>query len=70
MVSVTIEDFYKKADSCHVMTRQEEVECAKKMKDGDMDARALLIESYMPMVAGFIKRQQPDEQKLVLALYC
>lgn len=70
MLSVTIEDFYKKASACHVMTRQEEIECAKKMKAGDTDARALLIESYMPMVVSFIKRQQPDMQKLGLVLYC
>lgn len=70
MVFGSIEDFYKKASSCKVLTRQEELECAKKMQAGDPAAREKLIESYMPMVAGHIKYAKPHLQTFGLALYC
>lgn len=70
MIFVSIEDFYEKASSCYPMTRQEEIECAQKMNNGDPVARERLIQSYTPMVAGYIKRTNPDMQNLTLALYC
>ena len=70
MVYISIEDFYKKAASCHVMDRQEEIECANKMKAGDSEAREQLIQSYLPMVAGHIKGTKPHLQTLGLVLYC
>ena len=70
MVYISVEDFYQKAGSCYVMTRQEEIECAKKMKSGDNDARERLVQSYIPMIAGHIKRTKPHMQNLGLVLYC
>lgn len=70
MIFISIEDFYEKVSSCYVMTRQEEIEAAKKMKNGDTDAREKLIQSYLPMVAGHIKRTKPHLQNLGLVLYC
>ena len=70
MICCSIEDFYKKAADCRHMTRQAEVVCAKKMKDGDTEARERLIESYIPMVASHIKRMKQEQQTLGLALYC
>ena len=52
------------------MTREEEVECAKKMLNGDKEAREQLIQSYIPMVAGHIKHTKPDLQQLGLVIYC
>jgi len=70
MVYITIEDFYKRADSCKRLTREEEIECAMKMKAGDEAARQQLIEGYLPVVAGFIKRYAKDAGSLHLALCC
>lgn len=70
MIYISIEDFYKKAESCHVLSRQEEIECAQQMKNGDAAARERLIESYLPMVAAHVKRTNPHMQKLGLVLYC
>ena len=67
---ISIEDFYKKADSCSNISRQEEIVCAKKMKTGDIVAREKLIQSYTPMVAGYIKHIKPHLQTLGLVLYC
>ena len=70
MISVSIEDFYEKAHACTRLTRQEEIDCAVKMQNGDPDAREKLIRSYLPMVAGHIRRARPHMQTLAHALYC
>ena len=70
MVFISIEDFYEKAENCRVLIRQEELECAEQMKQGDSDARRRIVESYLPMTAGYVKRAKPEMQTLSLALYC
>ena len=70
MVYITIEDFYKRADSCKRLTREEEIECAMRMKSGDETARQQLVESYIPVVAGFMKRYGKKAGSLYLALSC
>ena len=70
MVYVSIEDFYEKAEKCRILTRQEELECAEQMKQGSGEARACLIQSYLPMTARHVKRLQHHLQTLGMALYC
>ena len=70
MVYATVEDFYKKADACYILTRQEEKECARKMKNGDRSARESLIQSYLPMAAKYVRRMPPQMRTLGLVLYC
>ncbi len=70
MVFVSIEDFYEKAEKCRVLTRQEELECARRMQEGDEEARRRMIQSYLPMTAHHVKRAKPEMQTLSLALYC
>ena len=70
MIFVSIDDFYEKAALCNVLSRQEEIECAIEMKNGDTAAREKLIQSYMPMVARHIKYAKPHMQNLGLVLYC
>lgn len=70
MVYISIEDFYEKAATCNILSRQEEIACAKQMKDGDALAREKLIQSYLPMAAAYIKRARPHMQTLGLALHC
>ncbi|MBP1581291.1 MAG: hypothetical protein J6A26_02680 [Oscillospiraceae bacterium] len=69
MIFITIDDFYAKASTCSTMSRQEEIECAKQMKGGDLLARERLIQSYLPMMAGHIKHAKPHLQNLGLVLY-
>lgn len=69
MVYVSIDDFRQKAALCRRLSRQEEFDCAAAMKAGDDVARARLIESYTPMVAGYVGRAPSHMQSLGLALY-
>lgn len=57
MVFASLEEFYEKAAACRVLTRTEEKECARRMKDGDLLAQEKLVQSYLPSVAGYIRRQ-------------
>ena len=70
MVFVSIEDFFKKAASCKMLSRQEELEYAAAMKNGDTDAREKLIQGYIPMVSSHIKHAKPQMQTLGLVMYC
>ncbi len=70
MIFITVEDFYEKASACSFMSRQEEVECAKKIQAGDAEAREQMIQSYIPMVAAHIKHTKPDLQQIGLVVYC
>lgn len=70
MVFISIDDFFEKAETCRVLSRQEEIECVKQMKSGDTAARERLIQSYIPMVARHIKHAKPHMQTLGLVLYC
>ena len=70
MLYYSVEDFYEKAGQCCVLTRQEEIECAEKMKLGDESARQRLIESYLPTVAGYIRHMSPNLRTLGMVLYC
>ena len=70
MIFSSIDEFYQKADSYSYISRQEEIDCATKMKSGDLAAREKLIESYVPMVAVYIKHLKPHLQTFGLVLYC
>ena len=70
MIFISIEDFYEKAAACRTMTREEEMECAMRMQNGDKEAREQMIQSYIPMVASHIKHAKPDIQQLGLVIYC
>ena len=70
MVYITVEDFYSHAASCTRLSRDEEKQCAQRMKNGDETARRQIVESYLPMVAGHIKHTNNIKNKLSLALYC
>ena len=70
MVYITVEDFYRHAANCTRLSRDEEKQCAQRMKNGDETARRQIVESYLPMVAGHIKHTNNIKNKLSLALYC
>lgn len=70
MIYISVDDFFEKAAACRHLTRREEIECAKEMKNGDETAREKLIQSYLPAAAGHIRRMPPHMQTLGLVLYC
>ena len=70
MLFLSLEDFYEKVSTCSRLTREEEIECAKKMQEGDVHSRERLIQSYLPVVAANIRRAKPQMQNLGLVLYC
>ena len=69
MVYISVEDFFQKVSTLSPMSREDERDCARRMKDGDPLARKQLIESYLPMVAGHI-RHVHDQQSLSLVMHC
>lgn len=69
MVYIDIEDFFQKAAACKRLSRQEEIDCAIRMKAGDSDARERIIQSYLPIIAGHIKRLPEHMRTLGCALY-
>lgn len=69
MVYIDIEDFFQKSAACKRLSRQEEIDCAIRMKAGDSDARERIIQSYLPIIAGHIKRLPEHMQTLGCALY-
>ncbi len=70
MLFISVDDFYEKVAKLSRMSRQEEIECAIKMKDGDSLARERLIQSYLPMVASQIRWAPSDIRDLGLVLHC
>ncbi len=70
MIFMSINDFYEKVSSFSAMSRQEEIECAQQMKNGDPHARERLIQSYLPVVASHVKHAPCHMQNLGLILYC
>jgi hypothetical protein len=69
LVYIDIQDFFQKSAACKRLSRQEEIDCAIRMKAGDSDARERIIQSYLPIIAGHIKRLPEHMQTLGCALY-
>lgn len=52
MVYISVNDFLEKVRGIEALSRSEEVECAKRMKEGDIAARERLIQGYLPFWQG------------------
>lgn len=70
MPYLTIQEFYKDASTYICLSRQEEIQCAINMKNGDRHAKERLVQSYLPIIAGHLKKQPENLQTLGMALYC
>lgn len=70
MLFNSVEDFYAKVQENVRLSRDEEIYYARKMSEGDSDARKSLIDSYLPFVAGYLKRQPKDFQTLDALCRC
>lgn len=60
------DDFFKQAAAIKRLSREEEKECARKMKSGDESARQMIINSYLPLVASCAKRYFSGDTSLEL----
>ena len=56
MLYTSADDFYKQISNLKRLSRKEEKELAKKMKDGDEDAKKALMDSYLPVLGSYLKR--------------
>lgn len=70
MLFISIEDFFDKAGQCPRLSRQEEIQYALQMQQGDPAARDALIRGYLPMVAAHVRRASPQMRTLTLAMFC
>lgn len=69
MLFISVEDFYEQVHSFPFLNRQEETTCAGLMKEGDLSARERLIQSYLHVVASYVRQAPEDAQCLGLVLY-
>ncbi|MBQ8911388.1 MAG: hypothetical protein IJY89_02315 [Clostridia bacterium] len=56
MLYTRAEDFFKNAAKQQRLSLREEKACAQKMKEGDALARQALFDSFLPLLAAFLKR--------------
>lgn len=59
-------DFFAAARLQKKLPRESEKEYARRMAEGDSEAREKIILSYLPAVAAFVKRKTRGEQSLAL----
>ena len=63
MLYTCAEDFFDHVDkikSAKKLTRADETELAKKMKEGDGTAKAALTDSYLPTLAAYLIRYESE----------
>ena len=70
MLFISVDDFFEKVKHINKLSRSEEVEYARKMQDGDTDARDRIIENYLPYVASSVKHLRSKFLTLELILRC
>lgn len=70
MLFVTVDDFFQKVQSTTRLSRNDEKNYALKMKEGDAEARQAIVNSYLPMVASYIRRSPKELQTLETVYSC
>jgi len=65
MLFISMEDFEAKARALAPISRQEEIDCARRMQNGDAAARERLIEGYLPLLARYMRRMPVQSIGLV-----
>lgn len=70
MLYISVPDFLAKTAGLPRLSREEELLQAEAMARGDPDARRCLIESYLPMVAGHLRRCKESWRTLSLLYFC
>ena len=70
MLFISVDDFFQKARDVIRLSRNDEKKYALKMKEGDMQARQAIVNSYLPMVASYVKRSPKEYQSLKMIYSC
>ena len=70
MLFVSVDDFFQKAHKATRLSRSDEKVLALRMIDGDVEARQSIINSYLPMVASYVKRSPKEYQSLKMIYSC
>ena len=70
MLFITVDDFFQKVHSTTRLSRNDEKNYALKMKEGDAEARQAIVNSYLPMVASYIRRSPKELQTLETIYSC
>ena len=70
MLFYSLKDFESKTSGLKLIGREEEIDCARRMKNGDKAARERLIEGYLPMVVSHTKRWPDDWRTFGMVCYC
>ena len=64
MLYTCSKDFFEETAKIKRLSREEEKKYGKKMQNGDEEAKRMLINSYLPVVASIIKRYTSNEPSL------
>ncbi len=70
MLFISVDDFFQKTRDVIRLSRSDEKEYALKMKEGDAEARQVIVNSYLPMVASYIRRSPKELQTLETIYSC
>ena len=70
MLFITVDDFFQKVHGTTRLSRNDEKNYALKMKEGDAEARQAIVNSYLPMVASYIRRSPKELQTLETVYSC
>jgi RNA polymerase primary sigma factor len=70
MLFISAEDFLSKANNIPRIGRDEEKSLALRMKNGDKEARQMLIHSYLPSVAFHVRRVPQSVRTLHTVYAC
>lgn len=67
---ISVDDFFQKVRSVTRLSIADEKDLALKMKDGDAEARQAILNSYLPVVASYIRRSPKELQTLETIYSC
>lgn len=70
MLFVSIDDFFQKSLSSHRLSKEDEKACVIKMSEGDTTARQDIVNSYLPLVASYVRRYPKEVQTLEMIYRC
>ena len=70
MLFITVGDFFQKVRNTTRLSRSDEKDLAVKMKKSNADARQAIVNSYIPIVASYIRRSPKELQTLETIYSC
>lgn len=70
MLFISVDDFFQKTRGITRLSKTDEKDFALKMKEGNTEARQAIVNSYLPMVASYIRRSPKELQTLETIYSC